>query len=75
MAVYEIRRRLQVCATNRMARRPDLLRRLTDEGCVVEIVECLDQCTLCEHICFALVSGTFEYAASPEELTEKLLSR
>jgi uncharacterized protein YuzB (UPF0349 family) len=69
VAVYEIRRRLQVCASNR------LLRRLTEEGSVVEIVECLDQCTCCEHCCFALVSGTFLYASSPEELCRKILSR
>lgn len=58
-----------------MARRPDLLRRLTEAGSVVEIVECLDQCTRCETSCFALVSGAFEYAPTPEELTEKILSK
>lgn len=75
MAAYEIRRRLQVCAANRVARRPDLLRELEEEGDVIEIVECLDQCTRCENSCFALVSGTFAYAETPEELCKKLLSR
>lgn len=58
-----------------MAHRPDLLRRLTDEGFVVETVECLDQCIRCDSTCFALVSGAFEYAATPEDLIAKLLAR
>lgn len=58
-----------------MARRPDLLHRLTEEGDVIEIVECLDQCTRCDSTCFALVSGTFAYAPTPDELFEKLRSR
>ncbi|MFZ5824657.1 MAG: DUF1450 domain-containing protein [Bacillota bacterium] len=75
MAGYEIRRRLQICGANQMARRPDLLRQLEQEGDVIEIVECLDQCTRCENSCFALVSGSFAYAQTPEELLSKLLSR
>lgn len=75
MANYEIRRRLQICASNRLAHRPDLLRRITEEGGVVEIVECLDQCTRCDKTCFALVSGALQYAPTPEELCEKIRSR
>lgn len=75
MAVCDIRRRLQICAANRLARRQDLLQRLADEGRIVEVVECLDQCIRCENTCFALVCGAFEYAPTPEELCEKILSR
>lgn len=75
MAAYGIRRRLQVCAANPLARRQDLLQRLREEGGVVEIVECLDLCDRCETSCFVLVSGAFEYASTPEELCEKLRSR
>jgi len=45
---------------------------LQANGDVVEVVECLDQCTRCEHQSFALVSGVFVYASSPEELVTKL---
>ncbi|MFZ5815884.1 MAG: DUF1450 domain-containing protein [Bacillota bacterium] len=75
MAEYQTRRRLQVCGANRLARRPDILQRLRAAGAVIEIVECLDQCTRCEKSCFALVSGAFEYAETPEEFLEKLLVR
>ncbi len=61
------RHRLQICAENQLARRPDLLRELEEAGCVIEREECLDQCTRCNHCAFALVSGRYRFARSAEE--------
>lgn len=66
------RRRLQICASNPLARRPDLLRQLAEQGCLVETETCLDQCTRCESCAFALVNGRFVYAPTPEEFLRKL---
>jgi uncharacterized protein YuzB (UPF0349 family) len=66
------RRRLQICASNQLARRPDVIKQLKEEGWVVEVEECLDECTRCPSYAFALVAGRFAFAANPEEFLRKL---
>lgn len=66
------RRRLQICASNLLARRPDLLRQLEAEGCIIETEECLDQCTRCECCAFALVDGHFCFTPNPEEFYRQI---
>lgn len=74
MAAAGIRQRIQVCAANHLARRPELIQQLRHEGAAVELVECLDQCTRCDRTSFALVGGTFHYASTPEELVGEILA-
>jgi|GEM_PF-2416518 len=62
------KRRLQVCAENLVARRPDILRALAELGCVVEAEPCLDQCPRCEACTFALVGGRYLFVDSPDAL-------
>lgn len=69
------RRRLQICASNQLARRPDLLRRLEEEGCTIETEACLDQCTRCESCAFALVDGHFLFSPTPDEFSRQLLGK
>lgn len=69
------RHRLQICASNLLARRPDLLRKLEEAGCAIETEECLDQCTRCESCAFALVDGHFLFSPSPAEFTRQLLGK
>ena len=71
-AAYTRRRRMQICAGNRLARRPEIIEQMQQLGYTVEFEECLDQCLRCPGCAFALVCGHFVYAASPEELLEKL---
>lgn len=66
------RRRLQICSSNVMAKRPELIKALQEKGYTVEIESCLDQCTRCESCAFALVYGRFRFAANPEAFLAKL---
>lgn len=70
-----VRHRLQVCRFNRFARAEDALAKLRATGTVVEVEECLDQCTRCEGCAFALVSGAFEFAPTVEELLRRIRRR
>lgn len=72
MSESKRRRRLQIYASNQLARRPDAIQRIQEQGWVVEIEQCLDKCTRCSSSAFALVSGRFLFAADPEELLRKL---
>ncbi|HLN61146.1 MAG TPA: DUF1450 domain-containing protein [Symbiobacteriaceae bacterium] len=72
MTRHSRRRRLQICASNPLAHRPDLIRELNEHDCTVETEQCLDQCTRCESCAFAMVNGRFVYAPTPEELVRKL---
>lgn len=66
------RRRLQLCAGNPLARRDDIRRQLEGAGCVIEVEDCLDQCTRCAGCAFALVAGEYLFAATPEEFLRKV---
>jgi uncharacterized protein YuzB (UPF0349 family) len=72
MSELKRRGRLQICASNQLARRPDLIKQLKEEGWVVEMEECLDECTRCSSYAFALVAGRFVFAATPDEFLRKL---
>lgn len=72
MAEGTFRRRYQICSSSRLARRPDLLERLRQEG-QVEVVECLDRCTSCHFVQHALVCGQIVSANGPDELCRRLL--
>jgi uncharacterized protein YuzB (UPF0349 family) len=72
MSESKRRRRLQICASNKLAGRPDVIKQIEEQGWLVEIEQCLDQCTRCSACAFALVSGRFLFAAGPEELLRKL---
>lgn len=65
---------LQLCSGNRMAKRPDLIQQLQQAGAMVELVDCLDQCTLCQGRAIALVSGVYAFAATPDELCAQLVA-
>lgn len=69
------RHRLQICVSNQLARRPDLLRILAEEGCILETEECLDQCTRCESCAFALVDGHFLFSPTPDEFSRQLVGK
>lgn len=72
MAKVNRGRRIQVCGSSLLGKRSDLLTDLQAAGCIIEIEECLDRCTGCEVRTFALVSGRFVSAASPEEFRRKV---
>lgn len=65
---------VQVCASNPAARPDGLPDRLgQDPGrYVVERVSCLDSCTLCERLAFALVNGRLLTAESVAELVAEI---
>lgn len=69
---------VQVCKSNPFARRADLLatlRTAPDLVVVVEPVDCLDRCTLCEKWPFALVDGQMVSADTCEELAAFILEQ
>lgn len=73
MAQAHIRsRRVQLCAANGVARSPEAVAKLHSLGYIVEVEECLDQCTRCESCALALVGGTFAFATTPGDLVRKL---
>lgn len=65
-------RRMQICANNRLARRPELAEKLRSMGYILEIESCLDQCTRCDHCAFALVCGRFLFGRTSEDFVRKL---
>lgn len=67
--------RIQLCESNRLAARSDLLRALQAErpGTRIYRDKCLDRCVNCAQCAVALVNGTFLYAKTPEEFVQKLL--
>ena len=67
--------RIQICQSSELARRPALLGRLRRVGASVEVVGCLDHCTLCHHRAVALVVGWEVFGRTPEELCDRILSR
>lgn len=60
---------VHICRNNPIARRAELL---AGEGRRVERTECLDECTLCERVPFALVQGELVRAPSCEALAGKV---
>lgn len=59
-------RRLQVCRANQLMSQPEVLTALRSAGWKVDTEECLDQCTRCHFCAFALVSGQFVFAPTPQ---------
>lgn len=59
---------MQICKQNRLARSPGILERLQAAGWLVEVEECLDECTRCQRIAIALVAGRLEWAHSTADL-------
>jgi len=49
------------------------VQRLRQAGAAIEVIGCLDQCTLCQHRAVALVSGWHVYGRTVEELCDKIL--
>lgn len=72
MGSTAFRRRLQVCRGNRLAQRGELLEILRAEGFVVEMEECLDQCTRCDGCAFALAVGRFQFAPTADDLVRRI---
>lgn len=65
---------VQVCASNPSAKHTGLLdlRDQDPERYGVEVVSCLDRCTLCELFAFALVNGLLLTAETPADLVEQV---
>jgi uncharacterized protein YuzB (UPF0349 family) len=66
------RRRMQICSSNVLSRRPDIVQQMKEMGYVVETESCLDHCTRCEKCALALVCGRMIFARTPEEFVRKL---
>lgn len=65
---------IQLCRSTGLAGRPALLDALRRAGATVELVPCLDQCTLCHRRSVALVRGWPVYGRTPQELCDRVLA-
>jgi len=65
---------VQICESNPIARRPDLLGPLAADGERYHILRlpCLDRCTVCARQPYALVNGVLVTARTCEELAERI---
>ena len=64
-----LRKRIQLCRQNILARFVDALR---ETGAAVETVECLDECHHCESRAIGLVDSRMVKAQTAAEFVEKL---
>jgi len=65
--------RLQVCKVNRLAIDHEVVDQLRQLDCQVQLEECLDECSRCERIAFALVDGRIRTAATARGLAESIV--
>lgn len=66
--------RLQICKVNRLATDTAVVDQLRQLNCHVQMEECMDECTRCERLAFALVDGRIRTAVSARDFVD-LISR